>query len=54
MKAMARVVVGTSGWHYDSWRGPFFPAGLPLKNQLQFYALTSIVGLITPHFVFLI
>jgi len=35
---MARVLIGTSGWHYDSWRGPFFPTGLPLKNQLQYYA----------------
>ena len=35
---MARVLIGTSGWHYDSWRGPFFPKGLPLKVQLQFYA----------------
>src|ERR1700712_1960721 len=36
--AMALVLIGTSGCHYDSWRGPFFPKGLPLKNQLQFYA----------------
>ena len=35
---MARVLIGTSGWHYDSWRGPFFPKGLPLKSQLQYYA----------------
>jgi uncharacterized protein YecE (DUF72 family) len=35
---MARVLIGTSGWHYDSWRGPFFPKGLPIKSQLQFYA----------------
>jgi uncharacterized protein YecE (DUF72 family) len=35
---MARVVIGTSGWHYDSWRGPFYPAGLPLKARLQYYA----------------
>jgi uncharacterized protein YecE (DUF72 family) len=35
---MARILIGTSGWHYDSWRGPFFPKGLPLKNQLQYYA----------------
>ena len=35
---MARVVIGTSGWHYDSWRGPFYPGGLPLKAQLQYYA----------------
>jgi glycine/D-amino acid oxidase-like deaminating enzyme len=32
---MAKVLIGTSGWHYDSWRGPFFPKGLPLKNQLR-------------------
>jgi len=35
---MARILIGTSGWHYESWRGPFFPKGLPLKNQLQYYA----------------
>jgi uncharacterized protein YecE (DUF72 family) len=35
---MARILIGTSGWHYDSWRGPFFPKGLPLKQQLQYYA----------------
>jgi uncharacterized protein YecE (DUF72 family) len=35
---MALVLIGTSGWHYDSWRGPFFPKGLPIKNQLQYYA----------------
>ena len=35
---MARVLIGTSGWHYDFWRGPFFPKGLPLRSQIQFYA----------------
>ena len=35
---MARVLIGTSGWHYGSWRGPFFPAGLMIKQQLQYYA----------------
>lgn len=35
---MARILIGTSGWHYDSWRGPFYPAGLPIKAQLQYYA----------------
>src|SRR5690242_7610584 len=38
VEVMARVLIGTSGWHYDSWRGPFFPKGLPLKRQLQYYA----------------
>jgi uncharacterized protein YecE (DUF72 family) len=32
---MARVRIGTSGWHYDSWRGLSFPKGLPLKDQLH-------------------
>jgi uncharacterized protein YecE (DUF72 family) len=35
---MARVLIGTSGWHYNSWRGPFYPEGLPMKAQLQYYA----------------
>jgi uncharacterized protein YecE (DUF72 family) len=35
---MARVLIGTSGWHYDSWRGPFYPPGLAIKHQLQYYA----------------
>jgi uncharacterized protein YecE (DUF72 family) len=35
---MARVLIGTSGWHYDSWRGPFFPKGLPIKKQLEHYS----------------
>src|SRR5204862_1890700 len=35
---MARILIGTSGWHYDSWRGPFFPKGLPIKYQLQYYS----------------
>jgi uncharacterized protein YecE (DUF72 family) len=37
-QSMARVRIGTSGWHYGSWRGPFFPDGLPIKSQLQYYA----------------
>lgn len=35
---MARVLIGTSGWHYASWRGPFFPKGVTLKEQLRYYA----------------
>ena len=36
--SMARVLVGTSGWSYASWRGPFFPTGLPAKRHLEYYA----------------
>jgi uncharacterized protein YecE (DUF72 family) len=35
---MARVLIGTSGWHYASWRGVFFPERLAIKDQLQYYA----------------
>lgn len=35
---MARVVIGTSGWSYASWRGPFFPRNVMVKHHLQFYA----------------
>ena len=34
---MRTAWIGTSGWHYESWRGPFFPDGLRLKDQLRFY-----------------
>jgi uncharacterized protein YecE (DUF72 family) len=35
---MARIWIGTSGWHYESWRGAFFPKGLMVKHQLDYYA----------------
>jgi uncharacterized protein YecE (DUF72 family) len=34
---MARIIVGTSGWHYASWREKFFPERLLAKHQLRFY-----------------
>jgi uncharacterized protein YecE (DUF72 family) len=30
--------VGTSGWHYESWVGRFYPADLPSDQMLAFYA----------------
>jgi uncharacterized protein YecE (DUF72 family) len=35
---MAQILIGTSGWHYASWRGPFFPKKLMVKHQLHYYA----------------
>jgi uncharacterized protein YecE (DUF72 family) len=32
------IRIGTSGWHYASWKGPFFPESLDAKDQLRFYA----------------
>ena len=34
---MAGVFVGTSGWHYASWKGPFYPDGVTHKQQLRYY-----------------
>jgi uncharacterized protein YecE (DUF72 family) len=33
-----RILIGTSGWHYTSWRGPFFPEQLRQQDHLRFYA----------------
>lgn len=32
------VLVGTSGWQYDGWRGGFYPPGLPKRAWLPFFA----------------
>ncbi len=32
------VHIGTSGWHYDHWKGPFYPKGLPAEDLLAYYA----------------
>ena len=29
--------IGTSGWHYASWRGPFYPEATKPKDFLSFY-----------------
>jgi uncharacterized protein YecE (DUF72 family) len=29
VRAGGTVLIGTSGWSYRSWRGPFFPDDLP-------------------------
>src|SRR3569833_562513 len=34
----SRVRIGTSGWSYASWRGPFFPHEVMVKHHLQYYA----------------
>jgi uncharacterized protein YecE (DUF72 family) len=35
--AIGALRIGTSGWHYDSWRGPFYPPDLKPKDFLPFY-----------------
>jgi uncharacterized protein YecE (DUF72 family) len=35
---LTRYFIGTSGWHYDDWRGRFYPEKLPKAKWLEFYA----------------
>ncbi len=32
------VHIGTSGWHYPPWRGPFYPDKFPASKMLDFYS----------------
>ena len=33
-----RVHIGTSGWHYQHWKGPFYPPDLPDRQLLAAYS----------------
>jgi uncharacterized protein YecE (DUF72 family) len=35
---MSKVWIGTSGWTYDGWRGPFYPKEVRKKDWLAWYA----------------
>lgn len=37
-EAIAEARVGTSGWSYRTWQGPFYPRGLPPGEWLGFLA----------------
>ncbi len=37
-RAMSRIHVGTSGWTYDDWTGPFYPEDVKGAERLSFYA----------------
>ena len=37
-RIVTRFYIGTSGWHYDDWRGRFYPEKLPKSQWLDFYA----------------
>ncbi len=36
--ALARVLLGTQGWNYPDWVGPFFPDGTRAADFLRLYA----------------
>ncbi|WP_127902816.1 DUF72 domain-containing protein [Solirhodobacter olei] len=42
--AQGRIRIGIGGWTFEPWRGPFYPAGLPQRRELEYAAsrLTSI------------
>jgi uncharacterized protein YecE (DUF72 family) len=33
----SNIHIGTSGWHYEHWRGPFYPLDLSKKDFLAYY-----------------
>jgi uncharacterized protein YecE (DUF72 family) len=37
MKRSGKIHVGTSGWHYEHWKGPFYPDDCPKKDFLLIY-----------------
>jgi uncharacterized protein YecE (DUF72 family) len=37
-KRAPKYYIGCSGWHYDHWRGLYYPEGLAKSEWLQFYA----------------
>jgi uncharacterized protein YecE (DUF72 family) len=37
MAKPGRILIGTSGWHYTHWKGPFYPDNLPAEGFLEFY-----------------
>jgi uncharacterized protein YecE (DUF72 family) len=43
-KTSGSIRIGIGGWTYAPWRGPFYPAGLPQKRELEYASrqLTSI------------
>ena len=36
-KVECDIRIGTSGWHYQHWSGPFYPKGLPKTKWLEHY-----------------
>jgi uncharacterized protein YecE (DUF72 family) len=40
MMRMTNLFIGTSGYSYKTWRGAFYPKGVPQKDWLAFYAQT--------------
>jgi uncharacterized protein YecE (DUF72 family) len=37
-RAVHGIFIGTSGWTYDDWRGPFYPTGVAKRSWLSWYS----------------
>jgi uncharacterized protein YecE (DUF72 family) len=37
-QSLGCVHIGTSGWHYQHWRGPFYPRDLNAARMLRYYS----------------
>ncbi len=37
-RKLPRILVGTSGFSYPAWRGPFYPDDVPASGMLRYYA----------------
>jgi uncharacterized protein YecE (DUF72 family) len=38
MHSHGRIYIGTSGWHYEHWKGPFYPDEIAAGRFLEYYA----------------
>jgi len=47
---VGKVLVGTSGWGYDEWVGPFYPRGLDQADFLRYYSEIFITNEINTTF----
>jgi uncharacterized protein YecE (DUF72 family) len=47
---MSRILIGTSGWAYDDWRGLFYPRDVPKRAWLEFYATQFLTNEINGSF----
>ena len=41
---MSRILIGTSGWSYGSWRGPFFGVSALMAVGAVLFVVTLIVN----------
>jgi len=45
-----KVLIGTSGWGYDEWVGPFYPRGLDQADFLRYYSEVFVTNEINTTF----